>query len=305
MPAMTDVSEPSARPPASSLNANMAVDNGVRSQQAGLSGPSSGLSPNPGHFNAPNNQYQAVTPAAASHILQQTPVPIPQPPQASMSTQSSVRPGQFQQPQQQSQPSDFAQNFASTVSQPTTPFPQHQVSSTQSSVHYSQQRPQYNASTTGNTPPINIYNPPRPPEVYTLPEHINDALHGQIRENFQHDGAGRVLFFTGPPLDRPHKHFSPQSAGIGHSTRYLAGRDAWLKDREKKRKRRFEAKSDTVGRPMTSFGAAEGIRDTTADEANEALNRWFSALHDRTSEWQQTAGLQGWESHEARGKTKS
>lgn len=56
----------------------------------------------------------------------------------------------------------------------------------------------------GNTaaPHANIYNPPRPPEVYTLPENVNESIAREMREGFQHDSAGRILFFTAPPLDR-------------------------------------------------------------------------------------------------------
>lgn len=153
-------------------------------------------------------------------------------------------------------------------------------------------RTQFSAAS--GTSPANIYNPPRPPEVYTLPDSINDALYEQIRQNFQQDSAGRVLFFAGPPLDRPINRVSPRHEGAGHSVKYLAGRNGWLADREMKRRRRNTSPDATSKRPVTASFDAEVVEDATAAEAMSGMSEWLHAFDDNAVEWQQKAGLEGW-----------
>lgn len=63
-------------------------------------------------------------------------------------------------------------------------------------------------------------NVPRPAQFITLPEHINDAIPGETREQLQSDDRDRVLFWSAPPInianDRP--------APLAHSTEYLAAK---------------------------------------------------------------------------------
>ncbi|KAI1332237.1 hypothetical protein F5Y16DRAFT_357251 [Xylariaceae sp. FL0255] len=84
----------------------------------------------------------------------------------------------------------------------------------------------------------NAYNPPRPVEVYKLDEATNTGIPEDIREQFLQDETGHVLFFTHPPLDRPHRGISQTSANLGHSVRYLADRAREVEDRRAKRKAR-------------------------------------------------------------------
>ena len=65
-------------------------------------------------------------------------------------------------------------------------------------------------------------NPPRPIEVYRLPDSANAAIPPDIREQFQRDDEGHVLFFTTPPVDV----LPPVGEGsaIGHTAKYLASK---------------------------------------------------------------------------------
>jgi chromatin structure-remodeling complex subunit RSC1/2 len=56
-----------------------------------------------------------------------------------------------------------------------------------------------------------------------LNDHANASIPQEIREQFQRDEKGRVLFFTAPPLnvDQP---LSKEGRAVGHSARYLAAR---------------------------------------------------------------------------------
>ena len=77
-------------------------------------------------------------------------------------------------------------------------------------------------------------NPPRLVEVYHLSDSANASIPEDIREQFQRDEHGHVLFFTAPPLDV----LPPTQPGsaIGHTARYLAEKIRRKKALEEKRK---------------------------------------------------------------------
>jgi chromatin structure-remodeling complex subunit RSC1/2 len=214
----------------------------------------------------------------------------------------SNRPLQYQQQQQQQQPQHhhpgYAQSFGPAYSQPAATFTHHVPVANQAALQYNQQlqhgRMQFNASAGAGSNPANVYNPPRPPEVYTLPDNINEALHVQVRQGFQHDNAGRVLFFVGPPLDRTNGRLSQQSAGLGHSIKYLAGHKTWLAEREKKRQKRDSIRKSKSELSLGSNPVSEQLVGAMASQATEAVNQWFQRFNDESSEWKQDAGLQGW-----------
>lgn len=92
----------------------------------------------------------------------------------------------------------------------------------------------------------NVYNAPRAPEVYTLADNVDAAIPKEVREQFQQDEQGRVLFFTAPPLSRPTAGsgtpgVSEQYAGLGHSVSHLATIRQLREERARKRKERDEA----------------------------------------------------------------
>ncbi|KAF2084565.1 BAH-domain-containing protein [Saccharata proteae CBS 121410] len=83
-------------------------------------------------------------------------------------------------------------------------------------------------------PPLG-YKAPQAIEVYRLDDHTNATIPPEIRDQFQRDEQGRVLFFTAPPLDPlpPVK----EGAALGHSAKYLAAkakREALLKEKRKR-----------------------------------------------------------------------
>lgn len=86
-----------------------------------------------------------------------------------------------------------------------------------------------------------VYNVPRAPEVYTLADPVDAAIPADVREQFQRDEQGRVLFFTAPPLNRPANGIAEQHAGLGHSVRHLASISELRAERARKRKERDEA----------------------------------------------------------------
>lgn len=87
----------------------------------------------------------------------------------------------------------------------------------------------------------NMYNPPRPNEVYTLRDEVDMQIPPEVREQYQTDEKGRILFFTAPPLNRPHPGVAEEDSSLGHSVRYLANLRQVRAERERKRKERDEA----------------------------------------------------------------
>ena len=58
-------------------------------------------------------------------------------------------------------------------------------------------------------------------ECYRLPDNADDMIPADIRQQFQRDANGRVLFFTAPPLNSPAEKPAER---FGHSAKYLAWR---------------------------------------------------------------------------------
>lgn len=143
----------------------------------------------------------------------------------------------------------------------------------------------------GSVPP-NVYNPPRPPEVYTLSDATDEVFSGALRGQFQRDDAGRILFFTAPPLDRAQSRISD----LGHSAKFIQGRQEWFAEREKKRKARDEA---SVHAHPNKAALQEGYDPATgasvADQATDALGKWFQDFDKDTVKWLSEAGLEGWD----------
>lgn len=116
---------------------------------------------------------------------------------------------------------------------------------------YQHQQPQNIAPTptAGQYPPRTpnavggaSYRDPPPIEVYTLPDQANLSIPAEVREQYQRDEFGRVLFFTTPPVvsSGPGSMSNGDSSGAptGHSIRYLAAR---ARRKEVIEKRRQEA----------------------------------------------------------------
>lgn len=81
------------------------------------------------------------------------------------------------------------------------------------------------------------YKAPQPVEVYVLNDHANASIPPEIREQFQRDEQGRVLFFTAPPLNTS-TIVNKEGAALGHSARFLAAKA--VRDAKRAAKRKAE-----------------------------------------------------------------
>lgn len=143
----------------------------------------------------------------------------------------------------------------------------------------------------------NAYNPPRPVEVYHVDDALNTKIPLDIREQFQCDEAGRVLFFTQPPLDRPHRGLSADSSNLGHSVRYLADRARQLEDRRQKRKARDQLRhQEESKRQELEKASAENGQAKLIDVAGDVILSWVGMMNRETEKL--NAVYNGWSCHD-------
>ncbi|KZM25079.1 chromatin binding [Ascochyta rabiei] len=121
------------------------------------------------------------------------------------------------------------------------------------------------------------YKAPPPVEVYILNDHANASIPEDIREQFQRDEKGRVLFFTAPPLNVS----QPLAKGgrvLGHSAAYLAARARREKAKAEKRKADAAASSERDSAAKKARRDSElNLQSAVADLGAKAL----AALQDQ------------------------
>jgi chromatin structure-remodeling complex subunit RSC1/2 len=117
------------------------------------------------------------------------------------------------------------------------PFPHHQP---QQPLSYSGplQGAPIGARQTQGPPPV-AYKAPNPVEVWHLPDNANASIPAEIRDQFQQDAQGRVLFFTAPPAAP-----TETKKKLQHTPGYLAFRAKQMKEKLDSKKRNAE---DTTG----------------------------------------------------------
>lgn len=235
----------------------------------------------PGQYQNQAMNTQPSTPQTGVHPSHQTPVPLPQIPAHA----TSARPSQYTQPHQPG----FVSGYAGGYSQPPTAMRYQQVGNPGIPGYNVAQSSRNTASQPQPGHHNNAYNPPRPPEVYTLPDSTNEAVPSHIRTQLQCDNVGRLLFFTAPPLDRPRHQLSPEDSGLGHSLRYLAGQREWRVQRDNKRKARDQIHSQSTSK--RTGPSVHVIDGELAEEAREAVVQWFSQIGQETEKWRQETGL--------------
>lgn len=122
------------------------------------------------------------------------------------------------------------------------------------------------------------YSDPRPIEVYTLPEQANLSIPKEVREQYQRDEFGRVLFFTTPPVTTTSASMSAEDGGggvSGHSVRYLAAKARREEVVQKARKdaelQRHKEEERVAKRAKLESSQQQTERDDLAALKKEAL----------------------------------
>lgn len=136
----------------------------------------------------------------------------------------------------------------------------------------------------------------RLPEVGHLPENANLAIPEDMRNQFQQDENGHVLWFTSPPVDTlpPTK---PHSA-VGHTAKYLAEKIRRRKALTEKRK--AEGVAEGEERPPQSLAkkARRGVDGDLQGQINDltvkALWQWNEQMQEGTDRIYQSLYGEHW-----------
>jgi len=287
---------------------DVAMGNSQHHQQHGGHAPPT---PTPGHT---TNSF---APHFASARPTNTPVPVPQynahqsPVMHSAHPHGTPQTPHFQHLQQQQQQQQQYNGYQQPQQQySNSPVPPPQIPQYAQQPHYSQQNmgtpmggydnsqrlaatPVRNNSMSQSPAPMMHhhqpqpqpgYNAPRTVEVYHLADDIDAKIPDEVRSHLQRDEAGRVIFFTQPPLVRPHAGLSAESASLGHSARYLADRAREIEDRRAKRKARDELrKEEDAKRAESEARDVQRQKQDLIDLAGDMFNGWVGTM-DRETE---------------------
>ncbi|KAL2194527.1 hypothetical protein P885DRAFT_42786 [Corynascus similis CBS 632.67] len=240
--------------------------------------------PSPAHFQMQHFQPRPVpqpAPHQAPVHLQQQPqmtMHVPQHPGMAQMQPSPHYPHQAYPPQYGVQPQVAPQQMQYQTPAHITPtFDQHHRSvhpapqaMTPSRQPMAAPAPSMAAHPQPNTG--HVYNVPRAPEVYTLADHVDAAIPADVREQFQRDEQGRVLFFTAPPLNRPAHGVAEQHAALGHSVRHLASISELRAERARKRKERDEAlaREREANKKLAAHRERQTQRQVEEEQKNQA-----------------------------------
>lgn len=153
-----------------------------------------------------------------------------------------------------------------------------------------------------NAQAASVYNVPRAPEVYTLAANLDAAIPDEVREQFQRDENGRVLFFTAPPLNRDTGGVAEQYAGLGHSVRHLASIKQLREERARKRKERDEAlaREQAANKKQAAAVEADAARRAESELKNQTerleqfLLDWSAEMVRGTEQLEASLGGAGW-----------
>lgn len=125
--------------------------------------------------------------------------------------------------------------------------------------------------------PPSGYRAPQPVEVYVLPDHANASIPADVREQFQQDEQGRVLFFTAPPVNNP-GFVTEEGQALGHSARYLATKAK--RDAQRAAKRKAE-QAEIAGREDAAKKARADAEDKLQKDVAALSAKAISALEDQ------------------------
>lgn len=167
---------------------------------------------------------------------------------------------------------------------PISPAPLARQTSSVQSGGYSAHTPQTNARSHGSDvqrhqqlnaayPANSNYKAPHPIEVYHLMESANSSIPPEVRQQFQCDDQGHVLFFTAPPLNMISLEEEQQRSLQGHSVKYLAAKAKRAALISEKRKRDLEAElTEDLRRTKLSKKRQDEFERTSKEDVKTALH---------------------------------
>lgn len=146
----------------------------------------------------------------------------------------------------------------------------------------------------------NQYNVPRTHEVYRLMDpQVEASIPPEVREQFQRDDEGRLLWFTAAGRDRSAlRGVAPEYAGLGHSVSHLAHIGDVREERRRKRKERDEKMAAEEEARKRAIGGErkEDLERKMKEERKEVVEKALLGLAREIEEGTKVVeeGLGGW-----------
>lgn len=193
--------------------------------------------PPPPKLPTPPPRQMAPTPTYTPAVTHQQQQPQRQPSLGGMQSYTPARPQQYAGIPA---PSPVPQRPISQNNYPATPQHSQPLPPRPTPAHQPSYPPSHNLPAQYAPRPHINYRDPPPIEVYTLPDAANLSIPAEVREQYQRDEMGRVLFFTTPPVG-----VEKEIGTRGHSVRYLAKKARQQELISKKRKERETAALET------------------------------------------------------------
>lgn len=114
--------------------------------------------------------------------------------------------------------------------------------------------------------------------MYTLRD-LDAQIPADIRDQYQTDDKGQILFFTAPPLNRPHPGVAEENATLGHSVRFLSGLQEHRAKRKREREERDEAERAARAEKLArEKEAREQAEKNVGAAAGAMLGDWILGL---------------------------
>lgn len=134
----------------------------------------------------------------------------------------------------------------------------------------------------------------RPHDVYRLSEQANSQIPAEVRQQFQQDEQGNVLFFTTPPLDvlQPMK----EGFAVGHTARYLA--EKARRETALREKRKAQGITEDKGEPpakKTKSAPQGNLSAQIHGMRDRALSLWAEQMQEGTARIYQDIYGSDWE----------
>ncbi|KAL9043805.1 MAG: hypothetical protein Q9214_003017 [Letrouitia sp. 1 TL-2023] len=155
---------------------------------------------------------------------------------------------------------------------------------------YPHTQPSYRSSAL----PGSTANSVRPHDVYRLSEQANSQIPAEVRQQFQQDEQGNVLFFTAPPLDvlQPMK----EGFAVGHTARYLAEKARRQTALREKRKAQGITEDEEEPLAKKPKSALQGnLSDQIHGMRDRALSLWVEQMQEGTARIYQDIYGSDWE----------
>ncbi|KAI9670279.1 MAG: hypothetical protein M1831_006493 [Alyxoria varia] len=139
--------------------------------------------------------------------------------------------------------------------------------------------------------PNTTYQTPQPIEVWHLQDAANAAIPPDIREQFQCDENGHVLFFTNPPLET-----EPQKSRLQHTARYLAAKERRRQEMAGKRKQEGEEDQRVQEQKRKRLNLEQENTEQRAMEMRKkSFDDWLKWMRKETEEMYQRLYGPEWE----------